>query len=199
MLEASVCWSCVNGLHDDCLAPVEDDNGVLQCCCPKEGAAAKPSGAKPVGRPLSNPDDMKDVLSTGRKRAAMLYPITTGMVCEWAGLRYAGGGVEPIIGCAGNVLRANTRDSDGGDVHHGPNKSVLENSPGNVHRICKFCHHRWHALNDEYYGKERPEAGQPWYPKVDWLPHDSETKATSEEIEENEKYWKRESNEVSKL
>ena len=26
------------------------------------------------------------------------------MLCEWAGLRYAGGGVVPIVGCAGNVI-----------------------------------------------------------------------------------------------
>lgn len=190
-MEASTCWYCIIALHDECIAPVEDDNGVLQCCCPPElGQAAKPSREKPIGRPLSNPEDMKDVLSTGRKRAAMLYPITEGMTCEWAGLKFAGGGVEPIIGCPGNKLSANTRASNGGDVHHGPNKSVLENHAGNVHRICKFCHHRWHASNDQYYTEPRPEGGKPWFPEAEWLEHDSITRATVEEIEENEQYWK---------
>jgi hypothetical protein len=95
-------------------------------------------------------------------------------------------GVEPIIGCPGNLLY---EERGKYARHHGPNKSVLENSPGNVHRICEFCHNRWHAANNEYYGKNRPEAGKPWYPEGDWLPHDPVTKATPEEIEENERYW----------
>ena len=45
-----------------------------------------------VGRPMSEPSEITDIMSTGRKRAAMMYPIFKDMKCEWANLRYAGGG-----------------------------------------------------------------------------------------------------------
>ena len=47
-------------------------------------------------------NDYADPISTGRKEAAKKFPIKTGMVCEWSWLRYAGGGIEPIIGCPGH-------------------------------------------------------------------------------------------------
>lgn len=114
------------------------------------------------------------------------------MTCEWAGLRYAGGGVEPIVGCAGNTIEEVKTGPTRGDRHHGPDKNVLNNSPDNVHRICTFCHNRWHAANDRYYTEPRPSADQPWLPSSahgECQPHDRATKATPEEIEENEKYW----------
>jgi len=58
-----------------------------------------------VGRPMAEPSDITDITSTGRKRAAMMYPIFKDMKCEWSGLRFAGGGVEPIIGCSGNIIQ----------------------------------------------------------------------------------------------
>jgi hypothetical protein len=130
----------------------------------------------------------------------MLYPIYDGMTCEWAGLKFAGGGVEPIIGCDNNKL-SSKKGGEGelvqGDVHHGPDKNTLENSPGNAHRICAYCHHRWHAANDKYYGK-RPtredgkiDGTKPFLPleEYEWVKHDDETRATEEEIKENEIYW----------
>lgn len=118
----------------------------------------------------------KDPLSTGRKRAAQMYPIELGMVCEWAGLKYAGGGTTPIVGCIGRPAS---------DRHHGPDKNTMNNAPGNVHRICDFCHNTWHALNDPDYG-ERPDHTQPFLPKGEWSQHDAETKATQAEILEAE-------------
>ena len=153
-----------------------------------------------VGRPMSEAHEIVDVLSTGRKRAAMLYPIYDGMLCEWAGLKNAGGGVVPIIGCDNNRLSPK-KGGDGelvqGDVHHGPDKNTLENSPGNAHRICAYCHHRWHAANDKFYGKRptkedgKVDGTKPFLPldEYEWTAHDPETKATQEEIEENEIYW----------
>jgi hypothetical protein len=144
---------------------------------------------KGVGRPMAEPSDITDITSTGRKRAAMMYPIFKNMVCEWAGLKHAGGGVEPIIGCAGNIIQP-TKGPDKGDRHHGPDKNVINNAPDNVHRICSPCHNRWHSKNNKYYG-ERPPADEPFLPlaEYEWQPHDSETKATEKEIEENEKWW----------
>lgn len=118
----------------------------------------------------------KDPVSTGRKRAAQMYPISAGMVCEWAGLRHAGGGIIPIIGCVGRPAS---------DRHHGPDKNTMNNAPANLHRICDYCHNTWHGLNDPGYG-ERPEHTEPFIPKgligTDWYEHDSVSTATNEEI-----------------
>lgn len=124
--------------------------------------------------------EYKDPISTGRKRAAQMYPITPGMVCEWAGLKRAGGGVQPIVGCVGRPAS---------DRHHGPDKNTMNNAPGNLHRICDFCHNTWHGANDPAYGP-RPDHTQPFIPMgelgVDWFDHDAETKATMAEILEAE-------------
>jgi hypothetical protein len=32
--------------------------------------------------------------------------------------------------------------------HHGPDKNTMNNSDGNVHRICAVHHNNWHAQND---------------------------------------------------
>lgn len=146
-----------------------------------------------VGRPMAEPSEITDITSTGRKRAAMMYPIFKNMKCEWAGLKYAGGGVEPIIGCAGNIIQP-TKGPDKGDRHHGPDKNVINNSPANVHRICSKCHNRWHAKNNKYYG-DRPAPDEPFLPlpEYTWQSHDSDTKATDDEIEEHEKYWSKNS------
>jgi hypothetical protein len=136
------------------------------------------------GGPLkTNGEDMEDVLSTGRKRAAKAAPIEEGYVCEWAKRKFAGGGVTPIIGCFGNPAT---------DRHHGPDKSVLNNEVGtNLHRICSTCHNRWHTLNDTYYG-ERPPNGAPFMPiDRECLDHDPGTLATDKEIFNNEMMWKK--------
>jgi hypothetical protein len=120
--------------------------------------------------------EYKDPVSTGRKRAAQMYPIEPGMTCEWAGLAKAGGGVTPIVGCIGRPAS---------DRHHGPDKNTMNNAQGNLHRICDFCHNTWHALNDPEYG-ERPEHTKPFIPRgilgEDWFLHDAHTKATTADI-----------------
>jgi hypothetical protein len=106
-----------------------------------------------------------------------MYPIETGMVCEWANLKFAGGGVVPIVGCIG---RAAT------DRHHGPDKNTMNNAPGNVHRICSFCHNTWHGVNDPSYGP-RPEQTLPFVPEGAYEAHDAVTKATTAELLDAEK------------
>lgn len=86
--------------------------------------------------------EVKDPHSTGRKRAAVLYPIEDGAKCEWRRLAYAGGGKRPIVGCVEGLQE---------NRHHGPDKNTLNNAEGNVHRICAGCHNLWHHLNDEDY------------------------------------------------
>lgn len=85
---------------------------------------------------------IRDQQSTGRKRAAKMYPLDKNAPCEWAMLKNCGGGKMPITGC---------RDGMQQSRHHGPDKNTLNNEQGNVHRICHTCHNRWHALNDEGY------------------------------------------------
>jgi hypothetical protein len=118
-------------------------------------------------------DKYKDPVSTGRKRAAEMYPISAGMACEWTHLKTAGGGVAPIVGCIG---RAAT------DRHHGPDKNTMNNAPGNVHRICAYCHNAWHGANDKFYG-ERPDHVKPFVPIMgDSVDHDAVTRATTQEV-----------------
>lgn len=193
--EAAVCWPCVVGFHDECYDPqltesVDAQDVWVVCCCSisKEPDASAFATANPVGRPLLDPGDITDVKSTGRKRAAAAAPIFDGMLCEWAFLKFAGGGVEPIIGCAGNTIENTKTGPHAGHRHHGPNKNTLDNMQGNLHRICTSCHTYWHALNNKYYEGERPPADQPWLPIAPEgmvvLPHDPNTRATEEEIEE---------------
>lgn len=174
---------CKIGLHIECENPTRHEDGTFACCCMIEDV--EPTQRE---RAQKNDEDVSDVLSTGRKRAALEYPITEGMVCEWAGLLYAGGGIIPIIGCPGNTLG---KDRGAYARHHGPDKNTLNNAPGNVHRICPFCHNRWHTLNDQFYGK-RPEDGVPFIPLVgdgSFPLHDSDTLATPEQIAAHEAWW----------
>lgn len=177
------CPSCYTGVHSDCYNPPDDEDKF--CCCDdlvaSVGYGNEADRQAAVIAKIKEASEITDVTSTGRKRAALAYPIEKGMICEWANLKRAGGGVKPIIGCVGNEAT---------DRHHGPDKNTLNNTEGNVHRICATCHNRWHAANDEYYGK-RPGGTEPFIPLDghQWFPHDPETKATNEDIMENELYW----------
>lgn len=127
--------------------------------------------------------EFKDPISSGRKRAANILPTESMGVCEWKNLKFAGGGVHPIVGCLGNHAT---------DRHHGPDKSTLNNTrPGegdtNLHAICSFCHNAWHAANDPYYGEngkdDRPADNSTWIPVgVEWQQHDPSTKASQAEL-----------------
>jgi hypothetical protein len=188
------CLACKADFHDECQlmwdASLADEEF---CCCdryevPESVFAPKPeidayfdgyTGSKSLS-------DYADPLSTGRKEAVKKFPIKAGMVCEWAWLQNAGGGVEPIIGCPGHPAEA---------VHHGPDKNTMCNTEENVHRICAECHNRWHATNDKFYG-ERPttpdgkvDASIPFLPLEGHtvLPHDKVTLAKDEVIHAEDK------------
>lgn len=191
IIEAAVCWGCVVGLHEECMDPqltdTENPEEVwVKCCCYSAKVPDAQAFVNGVGRPVAEPSEITDIKSTGRKRAAMLYPILNGMLCEWAGLARAGGGKHPIVGCEWHVLEGPGKTGVNGDVHHSPDKNTLNNSPGtlggNAHRICKSCHHTWHAQNDEFYGKNRPEADEPWLAQ-DGVEHDPFTEAEPDELE----------------
>jgi len=140
---------------------------------------------KKLGAPMKAGADMNNVLATGRARAKIVKPIVPGeTICEWKGLRYAGGGIIPIIGCDGNGAES---------VHHGPDKSVLRNEPNNLHRVCQTCHERWHICNDAYYGDMRPENGESWLPSSDLHCHQHQATimATDEAVKFYESMWRK--------
>lgn len=162
------CVACGRGLHRECRTKCSKCHPVAELV-----KALKPQPAtekNPVGRPLKEVSTMTDPASTGRKRAAMLYPLFPEEPCEWQGKKNCGGGTKPIIGCLEGKQQAR---------HHGPVKETNHNNPGNVHRICTACHNQWHALNDPVYNAEE-------YAK---LPHEPEP-ATEEEIKINIVWWK---------
>jgi hypothetical protein len=147
---------------------------------------------------IMSPDELTDDTSAGRKRAAMVAAILTGMTCEWAGLKFAGGGPVPILGCKGNTIAAvkGTEAAkamgadEGGHIHHGPDKAVLNNAVGtNLHRVCTRCHNRWHAVNDELYPKTRPHVSRPYLPLVPFYDHDPLSTFSDEEYEVAEAWW----------
>lgn len=169
----AVCLACQNGYYLECTQPVD---GTIPC-----GTVVKTvitvddtTEIKLRGGQIKTPEDITDVQSTGRKRAALMYPIEEGEKCEWQSLLQAGGGVKPIIGCYENHAVA---------IHHGPDKNTLNNKRSNVHKICAYCHNYWHAVNDEFYG-ERPVGTEPFIPldTFDWTQHDSVTKATEAQL-----------------
>lgn len=100
------------------------------------------SNSKRGSRTRKDAESVRDPKSTGRKRAAVDFPLNFADACEWRGLANAGGGKFPIIGCMSGMQQAR---------HHGPDKNTLNNSVGNVHRICDECHNIWHARNDPDY------------------------------------------------
>jgi hypothetical protein len=159
------CPSCGRGFHEECY---NDD--CRNCHSNEEQRLIKSVTATgSVGAPIKDPESVKDRHSTGRKRAAMQYPIFKDQPCEWQRQKNCGGGT-PIVGCVNGMQI---------DRHHGPVKDTLRNEPGNVHRICKHCHNRWHAVNDPIYDEEE-------YNK---LPHSPE-EATELELLANEAYWR---------
>ena len=156
------CIDCGVGDHFNCGNP---------CCCSSNPPVAEEEeelDRKDI-RGYKRDSTLKDQQSTGRKRAAILYPLDKESPCEWKGLRFAGGGRFPIVGCNSGTQSAR---------HHGPDKNTLNNDEGNVHRICAHCHNRWHTLNDPDYQPGDP--GQS---------HNSSDKATLEELLENALYW----------
>lgn len=172
-----MCPYCASGWHWECEDPEELPNGYYGCCC---GSSTPTVQLGPGKRAPKANEDIRDQESTGRKRAAQLKPLSPGDVCEWAGLKFAGGGVVPIMGCNGREAK---------NRHHGPDKSTLNNDLDNLHAICTSCHNRWHTLNDEYYG-ERPGQGKPFVPiKGELKQHDPNTTATAEELLNNEMWW----------
>lgn len=132
------CISCGRGITDEC----ECEAGSLKLGTP----------ASQFTRAFKDNDDLKDRESTGRKRAAQLHPLNRESWCEWKDLDNCGGGKHPILGCSSGKQQ---------NIHHGPDKDTVNNSPDNIHKICSNCHNRWHAKNDGDHDKTIPHSPKP--------------------------------------
>lgn len=152
------CIYCAADIHLYC----GDDNSC--CCAGKENLSLNlsPTGdddysvtSQKKRGPKFLTEGFKDALSAGRKRAARMYPIAEGQLCEWSFKKNCGGGIVPVMGCSGRLAT---------NIHHGPDKSVLNNERDNISIICAFCHNLWHAKNDEHYIEPRPADGREWLP-----------------------------------
>lgn len=150
----SVCLKCLRGLHSSCRGGCDCTHSLG----PAVLVSAEETDRGEDERSVSNdkrerrtkPDHaLKDQQSTGRKRAARLYPLDKEAICEWALLEGQGGGIT-IPGCG---LRPGTVPGKQQARHHGPDYNTLNNEVGNVHRICHSCHNSWHAANDPHKDK----------------------------------------------
>ena len=195
-----MCSACAAGVPGECENPEivetlgDGSEWIIPCSAKFTSVQILRTGDGAVGRPVLSPGEVSDPTSTGRKRAALLAPILTGQTCAWAGLKHAGGGIVPILGCDGHTL-IEKKGGEGefyqGDRHHGPDKNTLNNAVGsNLHSICADCHHRWHSLNDDAYDKDgRPGAAFPFTPVEPYFLHDPVTRFTEEEYEIAEAWW----------
>lgn len=142
-------WECRhngNCNHSGNILPIRGDSDVSTLSEGTEDSTSTNSNGNsgPVREinTYKNDATLRDQQSTGRKRAAEMYPLDKESECEWKMQRNCGGGTTPINGCADGKQQAR---------HHGPDKNTLNNDEGNVHRICHKCHNRWHAKNDVDY------------------------------------------------
>jgi len=164
--EEITCIWCIRGLTRICEHDNDKDQEEASALAPDNSVGISSPGNPNVAE--SNSDDspehslpelptiisyktdasLKDQQSTGRKRAAKLYPLNPDAYCEWSGKTNQGGGSHPINGCG---IRPNSSIGLQQCRHHGPDKNTLNNEVGNVHRICTPCHNEWHAKNDKDY------------------------------------------------
>lgn len=176
LVQEGGCLSCGRGFHKECKRCRSKkchkfDTFVTEGAEKEEEyESASATGDSVLQPKRRKKDDLKDPKSTGRKRAARLYPLDSNSPCEWRGLRNCGGGLRPIIGC----LNGNQEHR-----HHGPIKDTTRNELGNVHRICNDCHNHWHELNDLVYIQKDYEL----------LPHNP-VEATPKDIIEYTLKWK---------
>lgn len=130
------CVPCGRNFHCECRKGCRK-------CHPKE--KKETTNSEPTAPTQRKKNNLRDAESTGRKRAARLYPINPDAACQWQGKKNCGGGKRPIVGCLSGLQKHR---------HHGPIKNTTRNEEGNVHLICTGCHGHWHELNDLVYDQK---------------------------------------------
>lgn len=164
------CFHAARGFYDEC-----DRHPECGCITGTQSPLLERTEADTYDTGTGLKDDNKviDPKSTGRKRAARMFPLNREAPCEWQKKKFPlhKHDGEWFVGCA-NGLQSN--------IHHGNNKDTLLNVEGNVHRICSPCHNRWHARVDPVYDWNDPAESYELIFPVD---------ATVEEIAASEIYW----------
>jgi hypothetical protein len=120
------CTSCGREFHEECESNCYDcHEHVLDV------AVEKLTGRRQREGPYKSDDEVTDITSTGRKRAAKMYGslMDKTQPCEWRGKKNVGGGI-PTMGCVNGFRQ---------DIHHGPDKTTTNNARENIHLICKKC------------------------------------------------------------
>jgi hypothetical protein len=112
----------------------------------------KPDSPAPTRR-LKDDQSVTDPQSTGRKRAAKLYPLRTStgdpIPCDLAGKKaptLPGYYKVQIDGCG---VRQGSLAANAQSRHHW-SYNTLDNERSNIGLLCHSCHNLIHARNDEY-------------------------------------------------
>lgn len=162
---AETCWPCKRNQHTACIAELTN----MMCDCTHENIP-QPKAVGAIGNALNleaeefdtttttrtrrykNDDAVTDQQSTGRKRAAKLYPLTDAkgnkLPCDIAGKSNALPTFMEvqIDGCG---VRPGTLPGNAQSRHH-HNYNTLDNERANVALLCHACHNLLHARNDPY-------------------------------------------------
>lgn len=151
-MEEIICLACRRGNHKKCF---EDF-----CTCTHFDSTGLPSvdpkPEKKYGKNRKHDHELIDPQSTGRKRAAKMYPLDPNLDCDFAGTLNAGEipGLQGIEGCG---IREGSKVGSQQARHH-LDYDTLNNEPDNVVRICHSCHvlihHKNDPLKDEYYASK---------------------------------------------
>lgn len=138
------CIDCAEGFPELCqLGGCKSEPEVTSLSDLLTSGFSEPTKKVRDSRRTKNDMNLKDPQSTGRHRAVAIHgKANPEEPCEWLGLANCGGGHFPILGCDRGVQE---------NLHHGPDKNVLNNERQNVHKICSQCHNRWHTMNDADY------------------------------------------------
>lgn len=156
-----ICWPCKRNQHNGCAANISFDT----CECTHENNVQPVLETEsvidltdePVKATRRNKDDssVTDPQSTGRKRAAALYPLTDAngnkLPCDFQNKKNCLPSYmeEQIDGCG--VRHGSMPNFAQARHHHDYN--VLNNDRSNVALLCSSCHNLLHARNDPFKDK----------------------------------------------
>lgn len=163
---SEVCWPCRRNQHDGCAALFTYD---LCECTHEKVVAPTPVGdignalnldtqeadTKTVVRRQKNDMAVTDPQSTGRKRAAKLYPLIdpngNKLPCDFQNRKSCLPSYMEvqIDGCG---VRTGTMPNFAQSRHH-HDYNVMNNERENIGLLCLSCHNLLHAKNDPYKDK----------------------------------------------
>lgn len=160
---AELCWACRRNQHDGCIELLTN----MPCDCTHE-PVRQPTPVSTIGDALNldqeepdtvtrtrrqkNDDAVTDQQSTGRKRAAKLYPLKDAngnkLPCDYMHKKDALPNYMEvqIDGCG---VRPGTMPGPAQARHHN-DYNTLNNERENVALLCHACHNLLHSRNDPF-------------------------------------------------